>query len=504
MDSSDLKNGTKETEECYTKNNNSSGSIEHEKSQSSFTNQTKFQKTNLLTRIDNKWIISAKILFFSMALVQYSFYVFRNPFFRDFLGLDETQAGMVGSIMALVSFPCMTIWNALADLTGRHKLGLVFITAASVTCFELFMFVKKGSLLITLCVISGYSSLSSGMIPLLDYEGLRMLEEKPGFSKEMYGRQRLWSTVAYAVITYLSALFMEYRNAKTKDMSTDKGKSSGGYEVLFLVQPISAFIFISALLLFGPRDKPKPFLIKGILKNFSKSKNSKPDVTKTHQAAQNEQPPWIKLLTNPNFLFFLFVVFMNGMARMVMSNFLTYYWLDDYKMSKVQVAYATIFGIAIELIIFFFASTIALIGSYWMLVLAQGSMALRTWLYYLLVPHKNFVWQTYSIELLKGVAFGLTHSASVKIAAQSAPPGLEATAQALYTSMYAQLPAVISAYAGSILYKKFGPKPLFLITASVSSCALIIFIIKYTIEGKIRFWPIKNNQIRITENQKNV
>lgn len=69
------------------------------------------------------------------------------------------------------------------------------------------------------------------------------------------------------------------------------------------------------------------------------------------------------------------------------------------------------------------------------------------------------------IELLKGAAFGLTHLAGVKVARESAPEGLEATAQGFYEGCYSQLPSVISVPLGGPSIRMLGFRNTFLLTA---------------------------------------
>ena len=213
-------------------------------------------------------------------------------------------------------------------------------------------------------------------------------------------------------------------------------------------------------------------------------------------AREQRVSPWRRLLTNGNFLFFLFAVFMNGMARTVMTIFLSIYWKEALRLDDTAVAVATIFGITLEVTIFYFYRFFAPLGNYWMLVIAQAAMVVRCWTYYQMPTGSGSKhWQVWAIELLKGVAFGFTHSAGVRIAAESAPAGLEATAQALYTSMYAQLPAVVAAAIGGSVYEMHGPSMLFLITSIISTVALGLFLIKYSIDGKIRLWPKKSTAV---------
>ena len=515
----------------------------------------------LWQRIDNKFMVSAKLIFFTMSMVIYGFYVFRGPFLSDYLGIETGHYGIISATMAAISFPCMTLWNTFADYLGRHKFILVLITLSAVGCFECLMFRFPGSattqLIYTLAILALYSFFTSGMMPLLDYEALKLLSSPSRLHQRDDGRQRMWGTMAYAVSTLVSAFLME----------------KVGQRVLFLIMPTFAAIFAVTLFITGPADEPKSLeqirsrlagetqenvdieanqsatrtsprrdnhsastslteLGKTELKSASATElaepkkglgealNAEPGVQSlsklntstsnlvTVSNAEEEESkrvsPWRTLLTNGNFLFFLFAVFMNGMARTVMTTFLAMYWKKVLLLSSYDIAVATIFGIAIEVVIFYFYRFFAPLGNYWMLVIAQAAMAARCWTYYRLPSAgENRYWQVWIVELLKGVAFGFTHSAGVRIAAESAPAGLEATAQALYTSMYAQLPAVIAAALGGSVYQVYGPSMLFLITFIISTAALGLFIAKYSFDGKIRLWPRKasSNIVPAAENR---
>lgn len=194
----------------------------------------------------------------------------------------------------------------------------------------------------------------------------------------------------------------------------------------------------------------------------------------------------MKLLRNPNYLFLLVFVFLAGSARAVMTSFVAMYWNEDMDLDTSKVAIAANFGILMEIIIFFMSPfLLRFFGIYWMLIFSQISMALRCWFYAYLPASPDMVYYVYAIELLKGTAFGFAQIAGVKICVEVAPPGLEATAQAVYTSFYSQLPAVLSAAIGGRLYQWYGAKILFFITAIISTAALVLFFVKYTVDGRL-------------------
>ena len=475
-------------------------------------------------------------MYFTMNLVVYSFHLYRGPFIVDYLELGKGYVGLSGTLMGLASFPCITMWSSLADRLGRHKLVLSTITVAAVICFEL-LFLRMESMTMrffyTTLMLMLYSAFLAGMQPLLDYEALELLSRKPGFSKEIYGRQRLWGTVAYSCITLGGAYLM---------------KIFGGFEVLGVIMPTAAVVFVVTLYFTALPDRPKTLsfrrsklraeAVEAISKEISEetSRETSNDISKetssetgndvgnekpvvandTEQTANQFNPthklqstdaliavtdqtesapiesPWKTLLTNANYMFFLLVVLLLGLARATMTLYLTVFWSNSMELSKMQIAYAgAIFGMALEIVVFFVAKYISpFLGNYWMLVIAQLAMAVRCWAYYLIPTEPGLVWLVYGIELLKGLSFGMAHSAAIKIANECAPPGLEATSQALYNSVYVQLPTVIAGLAGLWGFGKLGEaaeKMMFLGTACISSVALVLFSVKFSIEGKLRF-----------------
>lgn len=497
-------------------------------------------------RANDRWLITPKLMYFTMNTVVYSFHLFRGAFITEYLLLDRKYVGLSGTLMGLVSFPCITMWSSFADAIGRHKLILSTITFGSVICFEM-LFLRMGSLSLRLVYsmtfLVLYSAFLAGMQPLLDFEALELLSSKAGFSKEIYGRQRLWGTIAYSCVTLGGAYLI---------------KVFQGFGVLAFIMPAAAVVFVVTLYFTALPDRPKPlgrrarraFLERqqkqqekeereyesevkvpmsqdvpqdkegnnnsnitgniagnnndNINENSSNNTgNNSPDFVSDPLKLETEgqaegfahrrvKSPWKTLLTDANYMFFLFVVLMLGLARAVMTIFLALVWQTELKMTTMEVAIAgAIFGMALEIVVFFLAKYISpLMGNYWMLVTAQLAMVIRCWAYFLMPKSHEWYWLVYIIELLKGLSFGMAHSAAIKIANEAAPEGLEATAQALYNSVYVQLPTIIAGLVGMWAFHQFktaAPQIMFFGTAVISTAALVLFFVKYSIEGKIRF-----------------
>ena len=458
------------------------------------------QTASFLRRCKREAFLPPKAVYFAVSAVYHALYMFRAKFITGYMRLSVSQYGDIMAIMALVSFAFMALWGTCADLLGRHRSVLAFLCLALAASTELCLFVQpiKSQMVryvLTAAIMSLYSFFACGLLPLADYLTLRRLEDIPGFSRDMYGRQRLWGTISYGITTYLIGKTIRWTSLAA----------------FFVILPILSGGCTVVLFTLAPSDRPKP--IRDIFRRHSKGKEgmekemaNDTDKEKIEMEKLNKEQsdpkktptdqrrPIIRLLTNPNYLFMLLAVFLTGCARTVMTTFLAQY-LNDQKLDPDQIGISANFGVVVEIVIFFFGpKCIEVFGTCWMLVLAQLAMALRCWAYESLSIGPSTVWLVYGIELLKGVGFGFTQLAGVKLASDVAPKGLEATAQALYTSVYSQLPAVITAFGGGRIYERMGAHALFLITAIVMTVALVLFTIKYTIDGSIRFpWQSRRN-----------
>ncbi len=82
----------------------------------------------------------------------------------------------------------MTGWGTVADSTGRHRLVLAAIVLAMAATFMLFL-IPVASLTLRFVSALGifclYSFFNSGILPLTDFQALRMLERHGTFSKDL-------------------------------------------------------------------------------------------------------------------------------------------------------------------------------------------------------------------------------------------------------------------------------------------------------------------------------
>lgn len=418
-------------------------------------------------KLEDDFLITPKLVYFSVSVAYYSLYLYRAKFITEYLFLDDATYGYISGVMAIISFCSATLWSWFSDNLGRHRLLLVIICMGMSVAGELLLPVAQlqNDTLKTwmaFLVFSLYAVFVGGMMPLTDYLVLRMLADRPDATSDMYSRQCLFGTIAYGVTSYASGwLIRRFKEG-----------------ALFFIMPASSLLAIVTLYACAPSDQPKPW---GRIPT-----NEKAAVQSSSEEDLKPPPrPIATLLLKANFTFMLVVVFLIGSARAVMTTFLAKYWSYSMDLDDEQVGTAANYGIALELTIFAIGPyCIRLFGVYWMLLLAQAAMVLRAWCYVIMPPNAS-VYNVYGVELLKGVAFGFTQISGTKVARECAPEELKATAQALYSAFYNQLPLILTAFSGGWCYQQYGPEPLFLITAIAATVAVSLCTLKYAIDGSL-------------------
>lgn len=406
-------------------------------------------------------LIGPKILYFFVFLQQYSFYGFRSVFFNSYFGYNTFQSGTIYSASAAASFVGMTAWSNAADSTRKPKLVFLILVIGSVFTFmSLYfkgLFEGRGfSFWLVLGVICLYSFFNFGMNPILSNTVLEMLNDAGEKDKSIYGRQVVFGSFAYIVSNFCQG----YAN------------DTFGIESIFIILPLSSLLLLVAVLYSFPADEKK----------ITDVKSDESKMTTDNLIA----PPWWHVLRSPRFVLFLMVIFLTGCARSIMSAFLPIYCKQNLKLTGMASSLVLISGVTLEMLSFAMAPLVSGLGPYWMLVMAQLIMAVRAWAYVYVPADSKYFTVFLLIELLKGAAFGLTHLAGVRIARESAPAGLEATAQGFYEGFYAQIPAILSVPLGGMAINSFGFSTLFWYTAmGISfSCALVIFV--FWQNGKLR------------------
>ena len=413
-----------------------------------------------------------KILYFFTFLQQYSFYSFRSVFFKAYFKYEPYQTGLIYSLTALSSFIGMTAWSNAADTTKRPKMiYMLVITGSLFTFMPLYFkdFIANSFpepfyvVLVVLCV---YSFFNYGMNPILSNTVLEMLTDARETDKSIYGRQVLFGSIAYIISNFVQGWANDTHGAAS----------------VFVIFPVSTELLLLAVFFAFPSDSHRR------LRDSEPSEKNTENtaITTTIPTPSTPMKPWWHVLRSARFVLFLTVIFLTGCARSVMSAFLPLFYKDNLDLTSQHSSWLMISGVTLEMLSFAMAPAVSKVGPYWMLVLAQVVMAVRAWAY-VKVPVQPSSFPIYMvIELLKGAAFGLTHLAGVRIARETAPEGLEATAQGFYEGFYSQIPSILSVPLGGAAIQKLGFASLFLYSAwgITFSCCLVIAV--FIQNGKLR------------------
>jgi MFS transporter, PPP family, 3-phenylpropionic acid transporter len=429
------------------------------------TNSSKTVSTSASVSATGSWydtmLVGPKILYFFAFLQQYSFYGFRSVFFKSYFLYSPFQTGTIYSASAAASFVGMTVWSNTADSTRKPKMVFMILVLGSMITFISLYFKslfegKSYSFWLVLSVICVYSFFNFGMNPILSHTVLEILNEAGEVDKSIYGRQVVFGSFAYIISNFCQGYATDLFGVKS----------------IFTIFLFSSLMLIAAVIYAFPSDNKDKVVEKAI-----ESKKIRADII---------VPPWWHVLRSPRFVLFLTVIFLTGCARSIMSAFLPIYCKENLKLTGLASSLVLISGVTLEMLSFAMAPMVSGLGPYWMLVMAQVIMAVRAWAYVYVPADSRYFGVFLLIELLKGAAFGLTHLAGVRIARESAPEGLEATAQGFYEGFYAQIPAILSVPLGGMAISVFGFSTLFKYTAvGISfSCALVIFI--FWQNGKLR------------------
>jgi Na+/melibiose symporter-like transporter len=350
----------------------------------------------------------------------------------------------------------------------------------------------------------------SAMYPLLDNQVMTLLAKHPLYSKELYGRQRLWGTVGHALSSILVGSICS---------------ESNGYRNMFVSNLVSTLCFILAVLLLVPKDSATPDPpVNNPHPTLSDSKGGKrPESVvlpigdkkvpleetnqpcssssslEAGQAASEDDPKksapqFLTLLKDPSFTFFLLVIFVTGVAKHILSIFSALFVWARYGMSESKVGISQGAPAFPEMLLFYFGKQInKAIGLHWMLIIAQLATIFRV-LAFAFIP-REWDWAAYVIEAFKGVSTSLLIMSGVRLSHELAPPGLEATAQGAFVAVFQGLATAVSGVANFLVPSKqdleqhaVDPEKLMLLfkyTGYISLAAVILLAMKWAYVDRV-------------------
>lgn len=404
--------------------------------------------------------LPVKCLYFFVKMQIFSFYFFRAKFVTTRFDIDIGDYTKYVGVLLFATFFSNMVIAYINDRFKKPRTVLFTLLIGATLCFESFYFIPHDKTQIFWAAIAGYLIFETGVTPLLDYQCMNFLQHTAGTHTSSYGRQRLFGALAYLVTNYITENY-----CKT-------GEKQFNFEMLRYMVPMLTLPGLIAIY-FVVRNYSSP-------RYQNQNKETVIETAKEENEQQSEQQGSFfsqlrVLMNNSNFIFFLFIILLNGITRSAIGMFLPHYQttvlrLEPYELSdkiplplrnliqpfnKNAISTSTSFGTLTEISFLFLSFNITKhFGMYWPLFFAQIAHLLRNLGYFLMPPdHKHTFLISCFLETAKGINFSLTHASGVQIAHALAPKHLKTTAQILYAGAFFSVSSLISGLTFGEMFK---------------------------------------------------
>lgn len=326
------------------------------------------------------------------------------------LGFNGAQIGLLTSLSPLLALVGAPLLTGLADSARRHRLVMSLAMLVTVTVIALFPLLT--TFLPVLAAIFFYALLSSPVISMADSATMTALGKQP----ELYGRLRLGGTIGWGIASPIIGAFIQDHDLR----------------LVFYIAAAGMFL---ALL---------------VSQNFSYRQAST-----VHSPLSGAR----LLLANRRFVLFLLMALASGIGLSTVNNYLFPY-MEELHISKSLMGVSMTLSTISELPVLLFSNRLLKrLKPHGLLVLGMGMTALRL----LLFAVASTATEVLVFQLINGLTFGAVWVAGVSYAEQSAPPGLSASAQGLFSAVVFGIGAAIGGFAGSLLLEALGGRLMFLV-----------------------------------------
>lgn len=349
-----------------------------------------------------------------------------TPFLNVYLeknGLNGAQIGWISSLPPLISLIANPFWSAFADRWQIHRtiLTLLPLVAGLISL----LFLTSVQFWPVLCFIVAMTFFRNPISPLVDSTAVSLVKQ----SGSTYGRQRLWGSLGFATVSYTLG-----RLISTADLS--------------LAFWAHALILILGCTVLG-RLLP----------------------VQSHSQRVNLWAGLHTLAGQPSYLGFLLAVVLFGFAMSIYLTFLSLHMLNlGGSATQLGLMWLTMGGIEVP-IMYFGARRIERYGyrrilqlSFFGFIIGWTAMAFAPSPLFLIL---NVLWI--------GACFSCYWVSVVNYADQLAPPGLNATTQAILGAAQSGLGWSLGAIAAGYLWDAAGATTLFLVAAGAVMLAALSF-----------------------------
>jgi MFS transporter, PPP family, 3-phenylpropionic acid transporter len=367
----------------------------------------------------NAWVVGGLHFLYFAALSYFIPYI--NLYFED-VGLSGSEIGLVRSLLSLVGIVAAPLWGMLSDAL-RLRRGLFVVGTVGSLTFVLIM--SRATQLGWLIALGALHSFMLAIVmPLLTSMTLELLGER----RAEYGHMRLWGAVGWGIMAPLAGLIV------------------GAFGLPWIFYGYALLMGVSAVL-----ATRLPAVEMSLQDSLGGSLRA--------------------LLRCRGLQIFLISVFVVGMGNAVTSNYLVLFLKQlgsGEALYGISLTVSTLSEIPVYL---FSAPLLRRFGTRPVIICAIALYVMYTLLCAQLV---NPVW-VLAVQLLIGAAFGGLWSAGVAYMAEVAPPGLGATAQSLFSSVFMGLAYAVGAAVGGVLYDGVGPVLTFRLTGVAILAGLVLF-----------------------------
>ncbi|NLD73111.1 MAG: MFS transporter [Chloroflexi bacterium] len=368
-------------------------------------------------------LLAPKAFYFLFYAAAASLSPYLSLYYRE-AGLAGSQIGLLLGLSPLISLLASPTWSGYADSTQRHRRVLILaICGALGSVWALAM--ARGFLAL-IPAVAAFALFSAPIMALVDHAVLEML----GTRRALYPRQRLWGAVGWGVAA-----------AGMGAITERHGLHWAFYGYL-------------------------PLMFGGLLVALRLPMS---------QAPRASAPFWRgmgQLLGNPRWLLFLSTVFLAGVGGSAIFHFL-FLRLQDLGASNSLMGTSLAVASVGEVLMFSTAGAlVARRGARALLTLSMGATLIRL----LGISMLPAAWLALPLQLLHGPGFSGLWTAGVAYADEMAPPGLGATAQALFGAVNMGLASSVGSLVGGVILERQGSAMLFRWAALAVIAALAVFL----------------------------
>lgn len=325
------------------------------------------------------------------------------PLYLSSKGLDASQIGQILAAGYFVKIVTNPLVGHVVDRRGDRRRPLIALAMASTAATALFAMTQGFAPLLAVTLLS--AAAFTAMMPLGD--SLTMLG---AVSHRLdYGRVRLWGSLSF----------------------------------------IAASSLAGALLVDAPRPAILWSAVAALLLTLA-AVTYLPDIRVERPATRPQ--PMLPLLTNRRFLLFLAAASCIQVGHMIYYGFATLHWRAA-GLSGTIIGALWAEGVIAEVVLFAFgARLVARLGPEWLLSAAAVAGVIR----WTVLAFTTDPWALASVQFLHAFTFGACHLGAMHFINRSAPAGLSARAQGVYSSVTVGVVPGLAMLVSGTLYQHLG------------------------------------------------